>query len=568
MPPKPVKRNSSATLGRYSPLAIPAFKPPSTPRPSSPTPVDVPPETPNRAAETVKNVYRTYMTSLSSDARAQSLYTVFSDLADELEGTEHFPPLIQRITDNLHAMGFTPSALLATPLALPCTLNHDPVTVTVTKEVIKEVLTPSQPCTLNHKPATITVTKEVHPTSCATEMKSLRQEISNLKSGINSLYLSMNHTHTADSIAPSLPPSVFDSSFGPTLDSDDSSHESIYDNTETLSSVSSTPKVGLKPLPTPSSKKSYANVTKTSPKPTPPNATSTKSPKEIIRNKEAKSCTNKGTPSNVRVLSDFNSANKAGSYERITEMRKKVNDILVDNKCKSISWSSRGNLVTKCTKPLSARDKTNIIDSASATFENNPTVLNKDTISYVKFIDVPLHDTEGTPFDNNDFNVMIRQSEKWSDVNITHGPNIIVKKDSSNAKKATIKIGFIDDKNSATAKRLLKTTILFGGTPIRCKPWTSLPPAQSRKPNHLNRIKAIVCVLGYSVASYCLVGCRAERVFFLETLHHNRWISAKAQPWRTTHIIAHVPKKEKKSQQEISFEELASTDNSKKTNFS
>ncbi|KAM6491563.1 hypothetical protein JOM56_012955 [Amanita muscaria] len=484
MPPKPVKRDSSASHGRYSPLAIPAFKPPSTSRPSSPTPVDVPPETPNRAAETVKNVYKTYMTSLSSAARAQALYTVFADLTDELEDIPHFPELIQQIVNNLHKLGYTPSSLLPAlqpcalnhePAALPCALNHDPVTVTVTKEV-------PQPCTLSHDPVTITVTKEVHPSSCATEMKKLRKELSDLTSGIDSLYhASRLNTHTADSIALSLPPSVLDSSLGSTLDSDGSSHESVYDNTETLSSVSSTPKVGLKPLPTPSSKKSYANVAKTSPNPTLPNATSTKSPKEIIRNKEAKSCTNKGTPSNVLVLLDFNSANKAGSYERIAEMRKKVNDILVDNKCKSISWSSRGNLVTKCTKPLSTRDKTNIIDSARATFENDPTVLNKDTISYVKFIDVPLYDTEGTPFDNNDFNVMIRQSEKWSDVNITHGPNIIVKKDSSNAKKATIKIGFTDDNNSATAKRLLKTTILFGGVPIRCKPWTSVPPTPSRK---------------------------------------------------------------------------------------
>ncbi|KAM6491508.1 hypothetical protein JOM56_013077 [Amanita muscaria] len=418
MPPKPVKRDSSASHGRFSPLAIPAFKPPSTPRPLSPTPVDVPPETPKRAAKTVKNVYRTYMTSLSSDTRAQSLYAVFSDLADQLEGTEHFSQLIQRIADNLHAMGFTPSALLATPSALPCTLNHDPVTVTVTKEVIKEVLVPSKPCTLNHEPVTITVTKDVHPISCATEMKILRQEISNLKSG-------------------------------------------------------------LKPLPTISLKKSYANATKTSLKPPLPNVTS--SSKEILHNKIAKSCTKKGTPSNVLILSDFNVANTASSYQRIAEMRKKVNDVLAENKCKSISWSSKGKLVTKCAKPLLDKDKMDIINSAKETFENNPTVLNKATVSYVKFIDVPLFDIEGTPFNNNDFNIMIQQSEKWTDVNITHGPNIIVKKDTSNAKKATIKIGFTDDKNSATAKRLLKTTILFGGVPIQCKPWTSVPPAPSRK---------------------------------------------------------------------------------------
>ncbi|KAM6492002.1 hypothetical protein JOM56_012640 [Amanita muscaria] len=127
------------------------------------------------------------------------------------------------------------------------------------------------------------------------------------------------------------------------------------------------------------------------------------------------------------------------------------------------------------------KDKTDIINSAKATFGNDPTVLNKNTISYVKFIDVPLFDIEGTPFDNNDFNIMIQQNEKWSDVNITNGPSIIVKKDTSNAKKATIKIGFTDDKNSTTAKRLLKTTILFGGVSIRCKPWTSVPPAPSRK---------------------------------------------------------------------------------------
>ncbi|KIL63850.1 hypothetical protein M378DRAFT_11922 [Amanita muscaria Koide BX008] len=451
MPPKPVKRDSSATQGRYSPLSIPAFKPPSI---TCPTPVDVPPETPTRAAETVKNVYKTYMTSLSSDVRAQSLYAVFTDLADELEETEHFSQLIQRIADNLHSMGFTPSALQATPsVALPCALNHDPVTVTVTKEVIKEVLIPADP-------VTITVTKEVHPTSCATEMKKLRKELSDLKSSINNLYHAVNHTHanhthTADSLvsSPSPSPSAFDSSLGSNDGNNDSSIESVYDNTDTLSSVFSTPKVNHKPLPTSLPPKSFASAAKT-------NVASTKSPKEIIRDRAAKSCTNKGTPSNVLVLSDFKAANTAESYKRIAEMRKNVNDTLVENKCKSISWSSRGNLVIKCAKPLSTRDKTDIINSAKATFGNDPTVLNKNTVSYVKFIDVPLFDIE---------------------VNITNGPSIVIKKDTPNAKKATIKIGFNDDKHSTTAKRLLKTTILFGGTPIRCKPWTSVPPALSRK---------------------------------------------------------------------------------------
>ncbi|KIL63851.1 hypothetical protein M378DRAFT_11923 [Amanita muscaria Koide BX008] len=470
MPPKPVKRDSSATQGRYSPLSIPAFKPPSI---TCPTPVDVPPETPARAAETVKNVYKTYMTSLSSDVRAQSLYAVFTDLADELEGTEHFSQLIQRIADNLHSMGFTPSALQATPsVALPCALNHDPVTVTVTKEVIKEVLIPADP-------VTITVTKEVHPTSCETEMKKLRKELSDLKSGINNLYHAANHTHTTvdplvSSPSPSPSPSAFDSSLGSNDGNNDSSIESVYDKTDTLSSVFSTPKVNHNPLPSSLPPKSFATALKT-------NVASAKSPKEIIRDRAAKSCTNKGTPSNVLVLSDFKTANTAESYKRIAEMRKNVNDILVDNKCKSISWSSRGNLVIKCAKPLSTRDKTDIINSAKATFGNDPTVLNKNTVSYVKFIDVPLFDIGGTPFDNNDFNIMIQQNEKWSEVNITNGPSIVIKKDTLNAKKATIKIGFNDDKHSTTAKRLLKTTILFGGTPIRCKPWTSVPPAPSRK---------------------------------------------------------------------------------------
>ncbi|KIL54011.1 hypothetical protein M378DRAFT_19297 [Amanita muscaria Koide BX008] len=468
MPPKPVKRDSSATQGRYSPLSIPAFKPPSI---TCPTPVDVPPETPTRAAETVKNVYKTFMTSLSSDVRAQSLYTVFTDLADELEGTEHFSQLIQRIADNLHSMGFTPSALQATPsVALPCALNHDPVTVTVTKEVIKEVLIPADP-------VTITVTKEVHPTSCATEMKKLRKELSDLKSGINNLYHAVNRTHTTvDSLvsSPSPSPSVVDSSLGSNDGNNDSSIESVYDNTDTLSSVFSTPKAKQDPLPSSLPPKSFATAAKT-------NVASAKSPKEIIRDRAAKSCTNKGTPSNVLVLSDFKAANTAESYKRIAEMRKNVNDTLVENKCKSISWSSHGNLVIKCAKPLSTRDKTDIIYSAKATFGNDPTVLNKNTVSYVKFINVPLFDFEGAPFDDNDFNIMIQQNEKWSDVNITNGPSIVKKKDTPNAKKATIKIGFNDDKHSTTAKRLLKTTILFGGTPIRCKPWTSVPPAPSRK---------------------------------------------------------------------------------------
>ncbi|KAM6499126.1 hypothetical protein JOM56_004634 [Amanita muscaria] len=472
MPPKPVKRDSSASLGRSTPPAIPAFQPIITPRPSSPLPVDVPPETPNKAAETVKNVYRTYMTSLSSAARAQSLYTVFADLTDELEDIAHFPELIQRIVDNLHTMGYTPSALL--PALQPCALNHNPVTVTAPCALNHEP--PAQPCTLSHDPVTVTVTKEVHPASCSTEIKNLRKEISDLKSGIQSLYRSANCTHTATSFVPTSPsPSGPDiaSSHSPSVDSSSesplASNDSYYE-----SSTASTPRLASKPLLTTHLPMSYANAAKTA---------VTKSPKEIHRDKTAKSCTNKGTPLNVLVLSDFKSANTASSYKRIAEMRQKVDDILVDNKCKTISWSSKGNLVIKCAKPLSDGDKTDIINSAKATFMNNPTVLNKPTFSYVKFIDVPLSDIEGTTFDTNDFNAMIQQNEKWNNVAITHGPTIIVKKDSTDAKKATMKIGFKDDANSSIERRLLKTTILFGGTPIRCRPWTSAPPVRKRAPD-------------------------------------------------------------------------------------
>ncbi|KIL54043.1 hypothetical protein M378DRAFT_19260 [Amanita muscaria Koide BX008] len=219
-------------------------------------------------------------------------------------------------------------------------------------------------------------------------MKKLRKELSDLKSGINNLYHTANHTHTADSLvsppspSPSPSPSAFNSSLGSNDCNNNSSIESVYDNTDTLSSVFSTPKVNHKPLPASLPPKSFASAVKT-------NVTSTKSPKEIICDRTATSCTNKGMPSNVLVLSDFKAANTAESYKRIAEMRKNINDTLVENKCKSISWSSRGNLVTKCARPLSTRDKTDIINSAKATFGNDPIVLNKNTVSYVKFIDVP-----------------------------------------------------------------------------------------------------------------------------------------------------------------------------------
>ncbi|KAM6494352.1 hypothetical protein JOM56_010713 [Amanita muscaria] len=375
---------------------------------------------------------------LSHIDRARALYTAFLSLASTLEESPEYPDLMSQIATDLREKGFNPPT--------PCTLPH------------------AQPCTLSHNPVTVTVTKEVHLASCSTEIRNLRKEISNLKSGINSLYRSANLTHTANTPAPSL--SDLDSSSGSTHDSNDSSYEP---------STCPTPVPVRLPLPTsPIAPKSYANAAKTA---------TTKSPKEIIRDRTAKSCTNKGTPSNVLVLSDFKSANTASSYKCIAEMRQKVNDILVDNKCKTISWSLKGNLVIKCAKRISEGDKTGIINAATATFKNNPIVLNKPTFSFVKFIDVPLFDIEGSSFDTNDFNAMIQQNEKWANVDITHGPSIIVKKDSTEAKKATMKIGFKDDANSSIARRLLKTTILFGGTPIRCRPWTSAPPVRKRVPD-------------------------------------------------------------------------------------
>ncbi|KIL55237.1 hypothetical protein M378DRAFT_18119 [Amanita muscaria Koide BX008] len=430
MSPTPVKRDSSATISRHSSLAIPAI-PLFNSRPSDPAPVDF---TSDAEYRTLTQMSKVFSKRLSHVERAQAFYTIFTTLAEQLESTSEFPAVMSRIADDLLEREFIP---------------------------------PAQPCTLSHEPVTVTVTKEIHPITCTTEMENLRKEISDLKSGISFLYHSANLTHTAESSNASPSPHGFDSLPESTCDSNDSLYES---------SVSSTPKAGPKPLSTKTSPpppktpfpKSYANAAKT---------VVTKSPQEIIRDRTAKSCTNKGTPLNILILSGFESANTASSYKRIAEMRQKVNDVLIDNKCKSISWSSRGNLVTKCTKSLSDRDKTDITNSAKAIFKNEPTVLNKSTISYVKFIDVPLFDNEGTPFDKDDFNAMIQQNDKWA--NITHGLNVIAKKASDSAPtKATIKINFIDDKNSATARKLLKTTILFGGIPIRCKPWTSVPPVR------------------------------------------------------------------------------------------
>ncbi|KAM6491730.1 hypothetical protein JOM56_012770 [Amanita muscaria] len=435
MPPTLVKRDSLASTSRHLPLTVPAI-PPFTPRPSSCGPLP----TSDGEIRTLAQTSKVFEQRLPHIDRARALYAVFISLASTLEQSPEYPALMSQIAEDLHEKGFNPPT--------PCTLPH------------------AQPCTLSHNPVTVTVTKEVHPASCSTEIKNLRKEISNLKSGINSLYRSANLTHTANTSAPS--PSDFDSSSGSMQDSNDSSYEP---------STCPTPVPVRLPLPaspkTPLPK-SYANAAKT---------VATKSPKEIIRDRTAKSCTNKGTPSNVLVLSDFKSANTANSYKCIAEMRRKVNDILVDNKCKTISWSLKGNLVTKCAKRISEGDKTGIINAATATFKNNPTVLNKPTFSFVKFIDVPLFDIEGSSFDTNDFNAMIQQNDKWANVDITHGPTIIVKKDSTDAKKATMKLGFKDDANSSIARRLLKTTILFGGTPIRCKPWTSAPPVRKRAPD-------------------------------------------------------------------------------------
>ncbi|KAM6497199.1 hypothetical protein JOM56_007672 [Amanita muscaria] len=436
MSPTPVKRDSLASHSRHSTPTVPAI-PPTVPA--------MPPFKSTAAQDEdtlgLIEVPKVFNRSLRSHERCQSFFTIFNELASELVDSAQYDAVMSQIAEKLRPW-CEPCAL---PHAQPCTLSH------------------AQPCTLSHDPVTVTVTKEVHPASCSTEIRNLRKEISNLKSGINSLYHATN-THDATFFAPSPSPSL--SELNSSVESPLSTKDSRYE-----SSTFSTPRLESKPLLTTTTQMSYANAAKTA---------VTKSPKEIQKDKTAKSCTNKGTPLNVLVLSDFKSAHTVSSYKRIAEMRQKVDNILVDNKCKTISWSSRGNLVTKCAKPLSDKDKTAIINSAKATFENNPTVLNKPTFSYVKFIDVPLLDIEGTTFDTNDLNAMIQQNEKWANVNITHGPTIIVKKDSINAKKATIKVGFKDDKNSAMAKRLLKTTVLFGGNPIRCKPWTSAPPVRKR----------------------------------------------------------------------------------------
>ncbi|KAM6503675.1 hypothetical protein JOM56_000618 [Amanita muscaria] len=137
--------------------------PPDSPAPAPVTPITVsdtatvPTHTfPAQMEQTMVHLVDVFHKTSSDADKAQAFYAIVTEIAATLESTTHFAAVMTRIADNLAIMGFAPQ-------------------------------TSVQPCTLPHDPVTVTVTKEVHPTMCLDETKKLRKEISDLKSIIGNM---------------------------------------------------------------------------------------------------------------------------------------------------------------------------------------------------------------------------------------------------------------------------------------------------------------------------------------------------------------------------------------------
>ncbi|KAM6492464.1 hypothetical protein JOM56_012188 [Amanita muscaria] len=172
MPTTPVVRASPVSSGRYSGLTVDPLEDNTTP--SSPAPSVITVSTgetfSNPLAYTVRCVKDVFNKKAPDFHRAQALYTVFTEIASELETTSHFNAVMTRIAENLESLGCEKK-----PCTLHCDRSHcEPCTLEHAQPCTLEH---AQPCTLPHaEPCTLPhffVTPEPCPLSHAEPCKVL-----------------------------------------------------------------------------------------------------------------------------------------------------------------------------------------------------------------------------------------------------------------------------------------------------------------------------------------------------------------------------------------------------------
>ncbi|KAM6493915.1 hypothetical protein JOM56_010276 [Amanita muscaria] len=153
MPTKPVVRASPVSSGRFAGLIVDSLEDTTTPSSPAPSVITVSTgETFSTPLEyTVRCVKDVFNQKAPDFHRAQALYTVFTEIASELETTSHFNAVMTRIAENLESLGCKKQ-----PCTLhcdrshcePCTLEHaTPCTLPHAEPC---TLTHAQPCTLPH----------------------------------------------------------------------------------------------------------------------------------------------------------------------------------------------------------------------------------------------------------------------------------------------------------------------------------------------------------------------------------------------------------------------------------
>ncbi|KAM6493832.1 hypothetical protein JOM56_010193 [Amanita muscaria] len=142
MPAKPVVRVSSAPYGQFSGLIVDPLEDDTTP----PTPATIPVSSVSQMTplEYSQLCIKTIFEKKNPDFdKAQCLYSLFIEVASELETTSHFMAVTTRIAENLATLGCKTK-----PCTLHCDKSHsEPCTL---QHAIPCNLPHAEPCTLSH----------------------------------------------------------------------------------------------------------------------------------------------------------------------------------------------------------------------------------------------------------------------------------------------------------------------------------------------------------------------------------------------------------------------------------
>ncbi|KAF8666343.1 hypothetical protein AX14_006483 [Amanita brunnescens Koide BX004] len=150
------------------------------------------------------------------------------------------------------------------------------------------------------------------------------------------------------------------------------------------------------------------------------------------------------------------------------------------NPLTSAKWSTRSNLLLKCSQPMGEMLKVAFersirrnIPEGQVDEDSDVEVLNRPPTTSLKFMAVPRYNEDGSPTDSADLYSDIKANPLWHDVSFFSDPKFL--SNNRNAASGIVVLTIVDDEQGNVGKKLMRSMVSFSGANRPCLRWVDLP---------------------------------------------------------------------------------------------